>query len=280
MPETFVFDYSFARPDPVSMKVSGADGVVRYLAPLPNTKVIDAAERDRLLAAGLSITLIWESVAQRALAGANAGTVDAHTAIGMAQALGYPDNAAIYFCLEDPSKLPRSQWPKVLAYIEAVAAVGGPYRRGGYGSQDLVEETLRQGFISKGWQVEGWSAGVSLTCHLFQRSNSRSHPFPGTDENVCLQDDWGQWSPNQPPEEDDMAPAKLYAFPDSDNVVGGAKNRGLVTAHPVNGARPWWIPSNDALALERIIGAVEATTTVITDANQQAAILAMVAWSR
>lgn len=203
MSETFIYDYSFGRPDPGQMKQAGAAGVARYLAPLPNAKVLTADERDGLLAAGLSITLVWETVAQRAAStGYGGGIGDAQHAIQMATDLGLPAGACIYYVLEDPSQIPRSQWPAALDYARGTHDVhqGSAYENGGYGGQALVEAAIGQGLIVKGWQVEGWSSSVSSQCHLYQRSNGRNHPMADTDENVCLQPDWGQWPrPFTPP---------------------------------------------------------------------------------
>lgn len=214
--ETFTYDYSFGRPIPREMKAAGAAGVERYGARRPNPKVLSVPERDLLFEAGLSITWVWELGEQRALAGFDAGYDDARYMLDLAHELGTPPGAGIYYVLEDPRPVARSQWPAVLRYVEGVRHAGGPFRVGGYGGQALVEEATRQGLITLGWQVEGWSQSVSPACHLYQRSNSRNHPFPSTDENVCLQSDWGQWPQDHlpdpiptPPQEDEVVKAVI-----------------------------------------------------------------------
>lgn len=188
---TVVADYSGARPDLHALKAAGAEGIVRYLAPLPNQKVIDVAEYQAALGAGLTVTLIWEWTNQRALAGAEAGAVDGAEAARQAKQLGY--TGIVYACLEDPTPVDVTSWPTVEAYARAFAiAFGGEI--GGYGSQNLLEDFIQRGVIRYGWQVGGWSHSVSGICHLYQRQKlTVLSPF-GTqvDEDAILQPDYGQ----------------------------------------------------------------------------------------
>src|SRR3954464_7046524 len=128
---TVVADYSFARPDLRALKAAGAEGIARYLAPLPNPKVIDADEYRAALDAGLTVTLIWEWYNQRAVEGAEAGRVDGTEAARQAAQLGH--DGPVYAVLEDPNPVDVSLWPAIDAYARAFAlAYGGVI--GGYGS--------------------------------------------------------------------------------------------------------------------------------------------------
>ncbi len=88
-----VVDYSFTHPVPARIKAAGYVGVMRYLSPGPNAKNLTTAERDALLAAGLSIGVVWETVANRAAQGFDAGAHDAQVANGQADGLAIPDTA-------------------------------------------------------------------------------------------------------------------------------------------------------------------------------------------
>src|SRR5262252_2613731 len=56
-----------------AMKSAGKHFACRYLATLPNSKCINRAEATNLLHAGLSVVLVWETVADRVLSGHNGG---------------------------------------------------------------------------------------------------------------------------------------------------------------------------------------------------------------
>jgi hypothetical protein len=186
-----IADYSSARPDLHALKAAGAEGIQRYLAPLPNQKVIDAAEFDAALAAGLTVTLVWEWYNQRALGGQAAGSVDGAEAARQAHRLGY--TGVVYAVLEDPTTVHVSLWPAIDAYARAFAdAYGGVI--GGYGSQALIETFLERGIIGYGWQVGGWSKSVSPACHLYQRLTPTvlGHFLGQVDEDAVLKPDYGQ----------------------------------------------------------------------------------------
>jgi hypothetical protein len=188
---TVIADYSWARPSLHALKAAGAEGIQRYLAPLPNKKVIDSAEYHAALDAGLTVSLLWESVNQRALGGAAAGAVDGGEAARQAHLLGH--TGTIYAVLEDPNAVDVSQYPAVDAYARAFAKAYGAVI-GGYGSQRLVELLLQRGVIGYGQQVGGWSDTVSAACHLYQRlTPTVLAPFVGdVDEDAILKPDYGQ----------------------------------------------------------------------------------------
>lgn len=185
-----VVDYSDQRPNPADLAAHGYVGAARYLAPLPNLKVITGDEIASLHANGLGVAFVWETTAQRAAQGASAGDIDARRANSMADDLGVPDSVPIYYAVDfdaDPAS--------VVPYFDAVNDAGGrPV--GGYGSFRVVEQLLELGLIVKAWQTAAWSRKQRSTrAHLFQRADAAANPPPGCDVNEVLQDDWGQWSP-------------------------------------------------------------------------------------
>jgi len=202
MSQELVVDYSFSRPSLSAIKGAGYVGAIRYLAPLPNQKVVSPAEAQSIWAAGLDLTLVWESYAQSASGGRSVGAAEGAEALAQANALPWPSNRPIYFVMEDPNVVPQSTWPQIEAYCEGLGDAGiPPSRRGGYGSQALIEHLLSIGAITFGWQVEDWSSSVSSMCRLYQRSAPTLAPASlvgSIDEDAVLQGDWGQWNPSSP----------------------------------------------------------------------------------
>lgn len=180
-----VLDYAWARPDPAQIKSKGYIGVLRYLAPLPNGKVIDAAEYKELQAAGLQIALNWESYGNRAREGTAAGLSDAKNALEQAQALDYA--GVIYFSVDYDA--PESDQIRINQYFIACAGVIGRERLGAYGGYWPLKRLFDSGLISFGWQTVAWSgSNRESRCHLFQTGK---HDFgEDADINDVLKPDW------------------------------------------------------------------------------------------
>ena len=174
---TLLIDYAWAKPAPDAIKAAGYSGVMRYLSNDP-TKNLTVAEAAGLLAAGLSVGLVWETISARAGQGFAAGAADAATAEAAATALGYPFYAAIFYAVDydaDPAA--------VAPYFAGVnSRAARPV--GVYGSARVVEGTA----VPWKWQTSAWSAGrVSASAHLYQRQRATvAHPLPSTDENVVI----------------------------------------------------------------------------------------------
>lgn len=182
-------DYSFARPDPASIKAAGYDVVLRYIAGGSANKLLTATEAAKLHAAGLSIALVYESTADRAAAGRAAGVHDASTALTAANALGYPAACPIFFAV-DFAATPA----QVAAYFAGVDSVLGP-RAGIYG--DYAVTTA--GLAAYRWQTKAWSSHgqVDTGAHLVQQL-AMSHPIPECDEDT-IQHPFPTWGPSSKP---------------------------------------------------------------------------------
>ena len=198
-----VCDYSFARPNLATLKQAGYQGVMRYLAPLPNQKVVTVGEANAIRSAGLGLGLVWESVNGRALSGATGGLSDGTEALRQAAALGFPADRPIYFVAEDPARVALGAWPTIEAYFLGLMQGGVPLSRiGAYGSQLLVEHLVTIHLASWGWQVEGWSSGISGACQLYQRLKPTlvgGAVGLELDEDAVLSSDWGGWMPDAQP---------------------------------------------------------------------------------
>ena len=184
---TLFLDYAWARPAPAAIKAAGYSGVMRYLSP-DSSKNLSPDERDRLLAAGLSIGLVWESYAKRAAQGFAAGAADAVSAEAQAAALDCPAWVILFYAVDfdaDPAS--------VAAYFAGVKSKA-TRPVGVYGGKRIVEGVD----VQYKWQASAWSsrmiAGqwvleVSTQAHLFQRQRATvANPVPSTDENIVLID--------------------------------------------------------------------------------------------
>lgn len=188
-------DYSFARPNPADLAAAGYVGALRYLAPLPNAKVITGDEIASLHANGLSVGFVWESTATRPRDGYDAGHADAQEANRQADELGVPPTVTIYFAVDFDASA-----SEVVEYFGG-ALIASKRPIGGYGSFRVVESLLDAQFITKAWQTVAWSRrNHSARAVLYQRADAAANPPPGCDVNEVLQDDWGQWAPAGAPQ--------------------------------------------------------------------------------
>lgn len=195
-----VADYAFpphATPD--ALKAAGITGVCRYLSWLTASaapKVITAAEFQALKAAGIQIALNWEYGA-RDFADPNFDAPGAaREAVRQARAVGYPDNAALYYSVD--YDVPASDWATIANNFRRVNAIHGVARTGIYGPHDALTWAKRDGVASWFWQAgmsTSWSYGRNAQlwpgAHLRQR---RSVTIAGSDcdLNDIVQPNYGQ----------------------------------------------------------------------------------------
>ena len=119
----FGLDWSVARPP--SDKALAAAGVTfacRYLShsPAKNLKLLEA---NHLSSLGIDLVVVWETTANRALAGHDAGVADATEALRQANHLGMPDDRPIY----------KRAWFWGTAAYPTSGLPGGPGACGGAG---------------------------------------------------------------------------------------------------------------------------------------------------
>jgi hypothetical protein len=189
-------------PSVAALRAAGVVGVTRYLAPLPNAKIITKAEFDRLIAGRISVALNWEHAANDWLGGGKAGTAHATEAIRQARALGYPGGHVIIGSADFDMTL--SQWNSVghsYAMEFASTLVSDGYLPGVYGPSDVLGWCQRLGIFREFWQAgmsKGWSGGRNAArwpgAHLRQL---RGDTFGGVevDVNEILKADYGQYQP-------------------------------------------------------------------------------------
>jgi hypothetical protein len=152
-------DYSFARPPTRLITAAHYQGALRYLG--QDGRCLDAAERDYLLGAGLSIGLIWETSARRPLKGKQAGINDAQDANREADEVGAPPNIPIFYAV-DFEPTPAELNGPVRAYFEgAMSVTGRPVRA--YGCAAVVHQMCQVWrWWESTWQCAAWSRPGSI----------------------------------------------------------------------------------------------------------------------
>lgn len=214
-PGDVAIDYSFARPAPLAIVGAGVRLVVRYISPTrSNKKNLTAVERDGLLAAGLSVMLVWEAVATDPLRGATVGQQHGSQAGVFAHDLGYPTGFPIIAAVD--FQVIGQQITPVMEYLAAFQGACG-YPMGVYGNDTMVTAAHDAGVSVLGWQTRAWSHGRLSPFADVRQEIGVVHPpvavLGSVDDNTVLRP-FAAWSttdaplppPSRPPvsEESDM----------------------------------------------------------------------------
>ncbi|AKL88199.1 putative lysin [Gordonia phage GMA3] len=161
---------------------------------------------------GLMIVSCWQ-FGKNATAdwrrGFNGGVADAKAAARKHRELGGPDDAPIYFAVDDDVNLSDYRL-FVRPYLQGVNSVIGVNRTGVYGHDECVTWAATDQLLGKtrdgsgktfGWQTRAWSEGdISRYACVYQRivdtASTPGPPIDGnpTDVNDMLCDDIGQWN--------------------------------------------------------------------------------------
>lgn len=173
---------------------AGIVAVGRYVAPLPNTKVIQKPEYDALIAGGIGVWLVWEMSADTALhAGYAGGFQHGREARRQARLLGHPDQCVIYQAV-DTGALPSNA---IRSYQDGFNDGGGVGIQGMYGDVAVGHDLLDSNRISLFWQTNatGWPGDSvdSPRAALWQRYNQVVPGISGSyDVNDVNAVDFGQ----------------------------------------------------------------------------------------
>lgn len=167
-------DYSWARPEPAAIRRGGFTTVMRYLSRDRTGKTLTKAEAGALLRAGLRVVLNFEDNEHRPLQGYATGRDDAVFANNLADTLGAPLSAAIYYSVD--TDLSYSQCYSYFLGIKENS------RRpvGAYGGARLLNQLYRNGVISYLWQANArsWDHNeIPVVRHIQQLYG---HPPKGT----------------------------------------------------------------------------------------------------
>ncbi len=185
----FGIDYSEGRPSIARLKAAGVSFVCRYLAEQGNPKNLSRQEALILSHAGLDIVAVWETTANRALSGYNAGTQDARAAVAQLKAIGAPGDAVVYFAVDFEDKD-----EPVGDYFRGVGSVIGKRRTGVYGGIAPVHRLMAANLCAYGWQTYAWSGGEwEPDAQLRQFSNDHELAGVSCDFDRAVKPSFGQW---------------------------------------------------------------------------------------
>jgi hypothetical protein len=182
-----------------SFRANGYEFVARYLVPPDKyRKALTKAEADLIQAAGLKIVSVFETTADRALAGYQAGLRDGLTAKQCAADVGQPTlqeepQSTIYFAVDfDPTD---EQMPTVMEYLRGANDATPEYATGDYGSYAVVMAAKASGVASHHWQTYAWSGGRLADCQVYQYQNGAEYD---EDKSFGCEGWWGKAPSSQP----------------------------------------------------------------------------------
>jgi glycoside hydrolase-like protein len=192
--QRFGLDWSVARPpSDKSLAAAGVTFACRYLSHSPG-KNLKRLEANHLSSLGIDLVVVWETTANRALAGHDAGVADATEALSQANRLGMPDGRPIYFAIDFDATAHQLSH-EITEYFQGVNEVLGVDRTGVYGGYRQVGAMFDAGLVSFGWQTYAWSAGQwDARAQIQQYRNDQFIGGVSVDFDRATADDFGQWS--------------------------------------------------------------------------------------
>lgn len=151
------------------VKAAGYDFVCRYLvSERLKSKRITKEEANAITDAGMFILSVYETTADRAKGGAEAGRADGKAALYEAKLIEQPIGSAIYFAVDYDTH----DYDTIEAYLRNAFAELSGYAIGVYGSYDIVEEMAKRKACTHFWQTYAWSRGLdSIHKNVYQYKN-------------------------------------------------------------------------------------------------------------
>lgn len=187
-------DYAWSHPGGAALKAAGKKFACRYLS-TDTKKNLSETEAKDLAAHGVSSVVVWETAANRALAGHAGGAADAKTAAALATACGMPEDRPIYFAVDFDAT--PGQQDQINAYLDGAASVIGRARVGIYGGYYPVKRALDAKAATWAWQTIAWSGGQwDARAHIRQGAQTTIGGV-GCDLNTAQVADYGQWTPGK-----------------------------------------------------------------------------------
>jgi len=198
-------DFAWNKPDPTAVHAAGYVGVIGYLSPDTTGKNLAPTDATAYRAAGLDVLLVWETTANRALDGSNAGALDAQAALAQARAIGYPTDHPLFANVGDFVAM-MSDIPVIAAYYTAFASTcaASGQKAGGYGTGFIIDQLAQRGALGVWWQNAIDDAGfpgsdVSPAANIYQRvTPTLSIPGADYDEDVVVKP-WADPAPTEQP---------------------------------------------------------------------------------
>jgi hypothetical protein len=172
------------------LKRAGIHFACRYLSH-DMSKNLTRSEATALSKAGISVVVVWETTANRAAAGRQAGVADAIVAAEQAKQCGKPGSAPIYFAVDFPAEPGQTN-----EYFRGVNSVIGADRTGVYGSYRVVKSLMESRLAHFGWQTYAWS-GVPpqwyAPAQIRQYENGVHVAGVSADRDRAMHPHYGQW---------------------------------------------------------------------------------------
>lgn len=164
----------------------------RYASTPGNPKNLTAGEARALIDAGRGVVSVFETTADRALAGAAAGAADIVSARAQHAEFGLTEDRPVYLTVD--FNMTQAQWPAVRAYFTGARTTPGAGKIGVYGGVDVCRALLGAGLVDYVWQTWAWSAGqwADLT-HIRQIPGTVTIDGFPIDLDVAFGVDYGQW---------------------------------------------------------------------------------------
>ncbi len=180
-------------PSDAALAAAAVTFVCRYLSHNPG-KNLKLHEANHLSSLGIDLVVVWETTAERAAAGHDAGVADATEALRQANHLTMPEDRPIYFAI-DFDATAHQLHHEVTAYFEGVNEVLGVARTGVYGGLRQVGAMFDGGLVSYGWQTYAWSGGAwDARAQIQQNRNSQLIGGVDVDYDESMTAEFGQWS--------------------------------------------------------------------------------------
>ena len=144
---TELIDYSWGHPNLAQLKGLGIAGVIRYVTG-NGGKGLTKDEVASIRAAGLTLTLVYETTGQTVKGGNVAGRADAQAALNAIRSLGLP-LSVVYFAVD--YDLQPAEYGLLDAYLDGAAGVIGKGRTGVYAGFGPCAHAMSRGY--KAWQT-------------------------------------------------------------------------------------------------------------------------------
>jgi hypothetical protein len=152
---------------------------------------------------------VFETYADRAKEGADAGREDGALALQCAQELSIPTSAILYFAVDFDAQ--SGDMDAIEEYLMTAKANIGDYDIGVYGSFDVISEMGKRGVCKGHWQTYAWSHGfTSSYMNVYQYQNGEEYAGIAVDYNEA-DSLVGMWSYRPVKTEIDIAMEKMLA---------------------------------------------------------------------
>lgn len=209
-----------------AFKSDGYEFVCRYLV-LSGWKMLTLEEADLLSSSGLRIVSVFETTADRALGGRQAGLQDGAAAVQAARQVGQPDGSAIYFAVDFDAD--AAQMPTIIEYIQAAGEASPSFLTGVYGSYAVVEAMKASGACTHFWQTYAWSNGAKADfIHIYQYENDIVVNGVQIDRDESYGNEGWWWKGDLVPGEDDDMQMEQWQWKMLGDSLDGLYRKGLI----------------------------------------------------